>query len=131
MATTKQRSLILEIVKNMDGHLSADEIYIIARNKMPGIALATVYNNLNALYNNGQIGKVKIADSADLYDRSPVLHDHLICESCKTVKDIVIPDFLEHLKETLREDIKSYDLNLQYICKNCKTNHCQIPQMRL
>ena len=65
MLLTKQRSLILDIVKNMDGHLSADEIYILARDKMPGIALATVYNNLNALYLGGMIGKVKIPDAAD------------------------------------------------------------------
>lgn len=121
---TRQRTLILNIVKNSYDHLSADEIYILARNEMPGIALATVYNNLNTLYNTGQIGKVKIPDSADLYDRSPILHDHLICSECKSVKDIVIPDFLEHLRETIGEDIKSYNLNLQYICKNCKIKHC-------
>ena len=120
MLLTKQRSLILDIVKNMDGHLSADEIYILARDKMPGIALATVYNNLNALYLGGMIGKVKIPDAADLFDRSPILHDHLICKNCKSVKDVVIPDFLEHLRENLKEDIISYNLNLDYLCNNCK-----------
>ena len=124
MAATRQRTLILNIVKNTIGHLSADEIYILARNEMPGIALATVYNNLNALYGSGQIGKVKIADSADLYDRSPVLHDHLICSKCKCVKDVAIPNFLEHLKESLGEDIESYDLNLQYTCEKCKSKYC-------
>ena len=118
---TRQRILILNIVKNTNDHLSADEIYTLARDKMPGIALATVYNNLNNLYNTGQIGKVKIPDSADPYDHSPILHDHLICSKCKSVKDVVIPDFLEHLKKTVGEDIKSYDLNLQYICDKCKT----------
>ena len=59
MVSTKQRTLILDIVKNTNDHLSADEIYILARKQMPGIALATVYNNLNALYNSGKIGKIK------------------------------------------------------------------------
>ncbi len=124
MLLTKQRSLILDIVKNMHGHLSADEIYILAREKMPGIALATVYNNLNALYAGGEIGKVKIPDSADLFDRSPVLHDHLICKNCKSVKDVVIPDFLEHLKKSIGEDVISYNLNLDYLCKNCIKSNC-------
>ena len=115
---TKQRSLILSIVKNMHGHLSADEIYILAKQEMPGIALATVYNNLNALYSAGEIGKVKIADSADLYDKSPVIHDAI---------------------ETLREDAALLELALmgaevaiipftfscllrliEYLCKNCR-----------
>ena len=117
---TKQRSLILNIVKNMNGHQSADDIYIIARDKMPGIALATVYNNLNVLYNTGEIGKVKIADSADLYDKSPIIHDHLICKRCKSVKDIKIPEIHRHIEESLNEPIISYNLNIDYICKNCR-----------
>ncbi|MEE0945419.1 MAG: transcriptional repressor [Acutalibacteraceae bacterium] len=117
---TKQRSLILDIVKNMDGHLSADEIYILARESMPGIALATVYNNLNALYNTGEIGKVKIADSADLYDRSPILHDHLICKNCKTVTDFNIPDMKSHIENCINDTILSYNLNIDYICKKCR-----------
>ncbi|MBR2042885.1 MAG: transcriptional repressor [Clostridia bacterium] len=124
MLLTKQRSLILNIVKNMDGHLSADEIYILARNSMPGIALATVYNNLNALYAAGEIGKVKIPDSADLYDRSPILHDHIICSKCKGVKDVRIPDFLGQLKESIGEEIDSYDLTINYTCQKCRKTSC-------
>ena len=124
MLLTKQRSLILDIVKNMDGHLSADEIYIQARSRMPGIALATVYNNLNALYAAGEIGKVKISDSADLYDRSPVLHDHLICSECKCVEDVVIPDFLKHISESVGKEIDSYDLTLKYTCQKCRKSSC-------
>ncbi len=117
---TKQRSLILSIVKNMHGHLSADEIYILAKQEMPGIALATVYNNLNALYSAGEIGKVKIADSADLYDKSPVIHDHLICNSCKSITDIMLPDIHKHIEDCINEPILSYNLNIEYLCKNCR-----------
>ena len=102
MVSTKQRTLILDIVKNTNDHLSADEIYILARKQMPGIALATVYNNLNALYNSGKIGKIKMPETADLYDRSPILHHHLICSKCKKIKDILIPDFLNYLQMELK-----------------------------
>ncbi len=122
MVLTKQRALILDIVKNMNGHLSADEIYILAREKLPGIALATVYNNLNALYCSGLIGKVKIPDKADLYDRSPVLHEHIICSKCKCVKDVTIPDFKNQLCQYTGEEIDSYDLSINYTCKKCKTD---------
>ncbi len=119
---TKQRSLILNIVKNMQGHLSADEIYILARQEMPGIALATVYNNLNALYSAGEIGKVKIPDSADLYDRSPTIHEHLICKNCKAVTDLLLPDIRRYIEECINEPILSYNLSIDYICKKCKNN---------
>lgn len=121
---TKQRTLILDIVKNTHGHLSADEIYIEARSRMPGIALATVYNNLNVLYDTGKIGKIKIPDSADLYDRSPILHDHLICKNCKSVKDFMLPDIRRHIEDCINEPIISYNLTIEYICKNCKKQSC-------
>lgn len=120
MANTKQRALILNIIKNTDGHLSADEIYILARKKMPGIALATVYNNLNALYSSGVIGKIRMGENADLFDRSPLLHGHLICDKCNKVKDVVLKDFKEEIEKNLKEEILYYDLIIKYICKDCR-----------
>ena len=35
---TRQRALILEILQHSPKHLTADEIFAIAREKMPGIA---------------------------------------------------------------------------------------------
>ena len=40
---TRQRALILEILQHSPKHLTADEIFAIAREKMPGIARGTVY----------------------------------------------------------------------------------------
>ena len=46
---TKQRKLILDIINSSDRHLTAEEVFFIAKEQMPGIAMATVYNNLNYL----------------------------------------------------------------------------------
>lgn len=43
---TRQRALILEILQHSPKHLTADEIFAIAREKMPGIARGTVYLSL-------------------------------------------------------------------------------------
>lgn len=45
---TKQRILILNIIKTTDGHLTAEEIFNIAKARMPNIALGTVYRNLGS-----------------------------------------------------------------------------------
>ena len=45
---TKQRELIIQILKNNDRHLTADEIFFLAKLQMPSIAMATIYNNLTA-----------------------------------------------------------------------------------
>ena len=46
---TRQRALILEILQHSPKHLTADEIFAIAKEKMPGIARGTVYRNLKLM----------------------------------------------------------------------------------
>ena len=46
---TKQRAVILEVLRSDKCHHTAEEIFELARLKLPGISLATVYNNLRAL----------------------------------------------------------------------------------
>ena len=50
---TAQRQLILKIIQSSKRHLSAEEIYIEAREELPGIAMATVYNSLKYLCDEG------------------------------------------------------------------------------
>lgn len=44
---TKQKKLVLSIAENSNAHLTAEEIFILAKKEMPNIALGTVYRNLN------------------------------------------------------------------------------------
>ena len=52
---TRQRELIINILKQSDRHLTADEIFFLAKLKMPSIAMATIYNNLNAMNEAGLV----------------------------------------------------------------------------
>ena len=55
---TRQRALILRLIRESGEHPTAEEIYRKAKEEMPGIALATVYNNLNHLAQEGEIRKI-------------------------------------------------------------------------
>ena len=66
---TKQRELILSILKQSDRHLTADEIFFLAKLKMPSIAMATIYNNLNAMNELGMIKRLHIDGVADCFDK--------------------------------------------------------------
>jgi len=46
MRVTNQRALIMEIIRQGQGHLDADEIYRRAREKEPRLSLSTVYRAL-------------------------------------------------------------------------------------
>ena len=56
---TKNGKLILEIVHGSSEHPTAEQIFMKAREKSPGIALATVYNNLNSLVSEKLIRRIR------------------------------------------------------------------------
>ena len=45
---TKQRRIILEELRKVRSHPTADEIYAMVRRRLPRISLGTVYRNLDA-----------------------------------------------------------------------------------
>ena len=47
---TKQREVILDILKESRNHPSAEEIYIKAKMFMPKISLSTIYRTLKSFY---------------------------------------------------------------------------------
>ena len=99
---TKQRRLILDIVQNNMAHMTAKEIYDIARKMMPGITFATIYNN------------------PDHFDHTLTPHHHKVCDLCGLVDDIDLPDYLDDIKSHSDVDVLYYDLAIHYICDNCK-----------
>ena len=119
---TKQRELILSILKQSDRHLTADEIFFLAKLKMPSIAMATVYNNLNAMNEAGIVNRLHIDGVADCFDKITEPHDHLLCDGCGRITDIHIPDLAQSLESTLGTEIEGYELTVHYVCPDCRRN---------
>jgi len=55
---TRQRRIILEELRKVDSHPTADEVYEMVRRQLPRISLGTVYRNLEILSREGLIQKV-------------------------------------------------------------------------
>ncbi len=117
---TKQRELILQILSQTDRHLTADEVFFLAKLRMPSIAMATIYNNLNAMNEAGMISRVHIDGGADCFEKNTAKHDHLICDGCGKLTDIKLPSLASLLSEELSDRIDSYELTAHYICPECK-----------
>ncbi|MFR9192555.1 MAG: Fur family transcriptional regulator [Anaerovoracaceae bacterium] len=117
---SKQRDLVLDIIKQSHTHPTAEEIFFEARKKMPSIALGTIYRNINALNHEGAIRRVTIPEAPDRFDTVDIPHDHLICQRCGRLKDISLHGVREAIRETVGEDIISYELNAYYLCDDCK-----------
>ena len=82
---TRQRALILEILQHSPKHLTADEIFAIAREKMPGIARGTVYRNLKLMEQAREIARLvrEIENAIGTEVRSYQLTIHYICPECR------------------------------------------------
>lgn len=117
---TKQRNLILEIIMNSTEHMTAEQIFAVAKEQMDSIVLATVYNNLNAMTGQGLIRRVRIYGQPDRYDYVKHPHDHLVCDQCGAITDISLGDFLSALEEKTGVTLEYYELNMHYVCDACK-----------
>ena len=83
---TAQRGLVLEVIREGQGHLDAGEIYLQARAKDPRISLSTVYRNLNLLKDLGVITELHLDEEHHHYElREEAEHYHLICSNCDRV----------------------------------------------
>ena len=116
---TKQRAVILNIIRAEKCHHTAEEIYELAKLQLPIISKATVYNTLHYLEREKLIRRITGEDSADRYDSSFVPHGHLYCIACNRIKDFEIPNFSEVLKECCGDQVDSYELKVRYLCDEC------------
>ena len=103
MKYSKQRNLILNIVKETTSHPSAEWVYEQAKKEMPTIGIATVYRNLNALVSLGEIERISVTGSVDRFDGQVAEHCHMQCVRCGKIIDLE-PDSEESMKK-LREMI--------------------------
>lgn len=84
-----QRRVVAEVLVGEHVHLTAEQVHDLARRRLPEISRATVYNTLNELVAMGELGEVDVTDGPKRYDPNVAeAHDHLVCESCHTIRDV-------------------------------------------
>lgn len=116
---TKYAKKIHEIVEASRSHMTAEQIFQELKKVYPAVVLATVYNNLNKLWQEGLIRKVSVEGMPDRYDRIQ-RHDHLVCKVCGRLMDLELADLTQELQRQAGVPILSYDLKLLYICEQCR-----------
>jgi Fe2+ or Zn2+ uptake regulation protein len=128
MKYSKQRSLVLSIVRGTDTHPSAEWVYEQARKEMPSIGLATVYRNLNALVGAGEIDRLTAAGNVDRFDGQLTEHCHMQCIRCGKLQDLypTSKEDLEKLRSVICDTFGVEDKNvrigrtlLRGVCNDC------------
>ena len=84
---TRQRKVILEELRKVRTHPSADEVYEMVRRRLPRISLGTVYRNLEILSESGDIQKLEPGATLKRFDGNPAAHHHIRCIQCGCIVD--------------------------------------------
>ena len=119
---TRQRQVILEELRKVNTHPSADEIYEIVRKRLPRISLGTVYRNLEILSESGEIQKLEPGCSLKRFDGDPSDHCHIRCVRCDRIADApMVPDLEIDLDKvnTTNFEIIGHRLEFLGLCPTC------------
>ena len=84
---TKNGKMILEIIRESEDHMTAEQIFMKAKEISPRIVLATVYNNLNSLVSEGLVRRIKLDGSPDILIDADEKFIVPIAELCKYFKE--------------------------------------------
>ncbi len=122
MNYSKQRQIILDTLKENAVHPDAEFLYEKIHKKDPNISRGTLYRNLNALSDRGEIKKIDGLEAASHFDHNTYEHYHFICQNCKKIFDIkkeVSPDLIKNTEEYSGFHIKSHDIIFKGVCPEC------------
>ncbi len=87
LKVTPQRIAVLEAIKKLNNHPSAEHIIEHIRETHPNIATGTVYKVLDVLTDNGLVKRVKTERDIMRYDAVMEKHHHLYCAESDRIED--------------------------------------------
>jgi Fur family transcriptional regulator, peroxide stress response regulator len=122
LGLTKQREVVLRVIRSAEQHLTANEVFIAAKERLASISFATVYNSLRYLKEAGHIAEIHFGSGASRYDRMTHRHDHALCTKCGTLVDIEMqlpPGFLRRAERESRFKRASIEFTLRGHCAEC------------
>lgn len=122
---TKHRTSILKIISESKNPLSAEEIYLILKDKSISINLSSIYKILDSLSSKNIISKCILGDdNKTSYEMNTSEHKHhLICKQCKEIfslTDCPLCIYEKNIKKDMDFDITEHRLEIYGYCKNCK-----------
>ena len=104
---TRQRAIILDELRKVVTHPTAEEIYLMVRRRLPRISLGTVYRNLDLLTEMGEICKIEFAGASRRFDGNTRPHQHVRCQTCGRVADVAIS---APMPDTLRPTLPGFTI---------------------
>ena len=125
--TPQREATVRVLLEHEEDHLSAEDVYLLVKEKSPEIGLATVYRTLELLTELKIVDKINFGDGVSRYDLrqegAAHFHHHLVCIECGAVDEIQ-EDLLEDVEAVVQRrwnfKIKTHRLTFHGICYRCQ-----------
>jgi Fur family peroxide stress response transcriptional regulator len=99
---SKKRDAILELLRSVNTHPTAQWVYEQLKPRIPGLSLGTVYRNLTYFRQTGLAASVGIVNGEERFDGFTAPHPHLVCSRCGAVVDFPGPGEAELTRLTAK-----------------------------
>ncbi|MDB6112033.1 MAG: transcriptional repressor, partial [Pedosphaera sp.] len=118
---TPQRQHVYSVLLEKRDHPTVEEVFMRAKQGMPDISMATVYNCLDALVKCDLIRHVNLDRAATRYCPNMKEHCHFHCDDCGGIYDIDFTAGAERGGLDVPDgfQVKLYDISLRGTCRNC------------
>ncbi|WEG11452.1 Fur family transcriptional regulator [Pullulanibacillus sp. KACC 23026] len=125
--TPQREATVRVLLENEEDHLSAEDVYLLVKDKAPEIGLATVYRTLELLTELKVVDKINFGDGVSRYDLrqegAAHFHHHLVCIECGAVDEIqedLLGDVEQVVEANWHFKIKDHRLTFHGICHRCQ-----------
>ena len=118
---SRQREAIKTFLAGRYDHPTAETVYLYIKEEFPNISLGTVYRNLAALSETGEILSLSVGDGFEHFDGNPAPQAHLHCRLCGKIADA--PMHGDPLADVAREHgfEPETSVYIEYgVCEECK-----------
>jgi Fe2+ or Zn2+ uptake regulation protein len=119
---TRQRRLLLDIIRGVEGHIDARELFRRAAEKDDAISNATVYRSLNLFKQLGLIQENRLGKVQCYYEaKRPAEHQHLVCRNCGKIIDFDCPlnELISKVKKEQGFTVTKAEVYLEGYCAFC------------
>ncbi len=115
--------MLLEVLFEADGHMSAEDLAAAVQARAPDVHLSTIYRNVEELQRLGVIVHSHLGHGPATYLLAPLAHAHFVCAECGAM--IEAPDELfrglaRTAKTRLGFTIDPHHFAILGRCSNCE-----------
>ncbi len=124
MRVTPQRAIIFEAIGELEGHITAEDIYQKVQKVNPYISLATVYRTLELLQGLKLITPTNFGRSQTYFAlKDHGAHHHLVCLECSRIEEFA-DELFDPVRTRVEEQhgfqVHTDHMSIFGICKECQ-----------